>query len=126
MYKIIISIILLSVLLFQIGCADKVNGDNDSEDRVTRIISPFYQQSADDPMESPNIPEPPKDVNIKFLAAGDNMIHSNVYEDAFERARDDTPEYNFFDMYEGVADFIASADIAFINQETPIAGKEYG
>ena len=122
MYKIIITFILLSVMLFQAGCADTAP----KEEKVTRITSPFYQEEADDPIDAPYIPEPPKEITIKFLAAGDNIIHSNIYEDAFDRAREDTPEYNFFDMYEGIAEFVALSDIAFINQETPIAGEEYG
>lgn len=62
-------------------------------------------------------------VLIKFLAAGDNIIHENVYTDARARAKDGQ-KYNFIDMYDGIADMIASADLAFINQETPICGDE--
>lgn len=119
MLKTIISLVMLSIILFQIGCVDATIPEN----KVTRITSPYYKQEADEPISVPDIP---REVKIKFLAAGDNIIHSNIYEDAFERARDDTPEYNFFDMYEGISDLISSADIRFINQETPIAGKEYG
>jgi len=72
------------------------------------------------------IPPVPSDIVIKFLAAGDNIIHESVYLDAKNRARSDTPEFNFIDMYDGIADLIKSADIAFVNQETPIAGSEYG
>lgn len=125
MFKIFTAIILLCLILFQTACSDQ----EPAQDRVTRITSPFYKQNSDDPLENPNIPVPPdepKNINIKFLAAGDNIIHSNIYEDAYERARDDTPEYNFYDMYTDIADFVASADIAFVNQETPIAGKEFG
>ena len=35
-------------------------------------------------------------------------------------------EYDFVPMYDGVASAVAAADIAFINHETPMAGKEYG
>ena len=45
--------------------------------------------------------------------------------DAKNRAADGA-EYDFLPMYAGVADRIATADIAFINHETPLAGKEYG
>lgn len=63
------------------------------------------------------------EVRIRFLAAGDNIIHENVYTDAMSRAKDGE-KYNFIDMYAGIADMVKSADIAFINQETPICGDE--
>ncbi len=63
------------------------------------------------------------EVRIKFLAAGDNIIHENVYTDAKARAKDGQ-KYNFTDMYAGIADMVKSADLAFINQETPICGDE--
>ncbi len=62
-------------------------------------------------------------VLISFLAAGDNIIHENVYTDARARATGNE-KYNFIDMYDGIADMIAAADLAFINQETPICGDE--
>lgn len=62
-------------------------------------------------------------VRIRFLAAGDNIIHENVYTDARARAKDGE-KYNFVDMYAGIADMVKAADLAFINQETPICGDE--
>ena len=118
MYKIIVTISILCVILLT-GCAEKTP----QEDRVTLITSPFYKVNADEPTANPDIPE---EIHIKFLAAGDNIIHSNIYEDAAARATDERPGYNFYDMYTDIADFVRSADIAFVNQETPIAGAEYG
>ncbi|MFA6948422.1 MAG: CapA family protein [Eubacteriales bacterium] len=68
------------------------------------------------------------DTVIHFLAAGDNIIHSNVYEDALSRATgaEGDPEYNFTDMYDDVADMFRSADISYINQEGMMAGEDYG
>lgn len=63
------------------------------------------------------------ETRITFLAAGDNIIHENVYLDARARAAEGE-KYNFADMYDGIAELVASADIAFINQETPICGDE--
>lgn len=65
------------------------------------------------------------EVRISFLAAGDNIIHENVFLDARSRAASGRG-YNFIDMYDGVAELIGAADIAFINQETPICGDELG
>ena len=71
--------------------------------------------------------EPKKqDTVLHFLAAGDNIIHASVYEDAHARSADVEANYNFLPMYEEVAPLIAAADIAYVNQEGPMAGIEYG
>jgi len=67
----------------------------------------------------------PQEKRISILAVGDNIIHEAVYIDAKSRA-DDGAEYDFLPMYNGVADAIKEADIAFVNQEAPMAGKKYG
>lgn len=55
---------------------------------------------------------------VRFMAAGDNLIHSNIYEQAAERANGSG--YDFSYAYDAVRDIISKADIAMINQETPI------
>jgi poly-gamma-glutamate synthesis protein (capsule biosynthesis protein) len=71
---------------------------------------------------------PPPPTVISFLAAGDNLIHDNIYKEAGEiaNAANRSGEYIFTPMYEPVAELIEEADIAFINQETPLAGEDYG
>ncbi len=59
---------------------------------------------------------------VTFVACGDNLIHSTVFADAKTLAEGTDKEYNFLPMYEYVADTIAAADLAFINQETPFGG----
>ena len=72
---------------------------------------------------------PPADpyagVSVSLVAAGDNLIHPNIYTDAYTRGNE-TKRYDFLPVYSDVADMISSADIAFINQETVMAGAEYG
>lgn len=72
------------------------------------------------PLTEPREPE-----KITFLAAGDNVIHPCIYIDAKNRATSETRAYNFKPMYSDVADFIASFDLAFINQETLMCGEGY-
>ena len=64
-------------------------------------------------------------VHVSFVLAGDNLIHPNIYTDAGFRGTADKP-YDFLPMYYNVAGEFASADIAFINQETVMAGEAYG
>lgn len=65
-------------------------------------------------------PTPSEDNNhtVHFLAVGDNIIHDDIYADARQRG---DGEYLFTPMYEGVAEEIANADVAYINQEGPVA-----
>lgn len=76
------------------------------------------------PIESVELSDPYAGVEISFLATGDNLIHPNIYTDAYYR-RTDEKEYDFLPMYENVADAVREADIAFINQETVMAGEGY-
>ena len=70
---------------------------------------------------------------LSFIAAGDNVIHPCIYMDAERRAaaqvaagEKNIRKYNFKPTYIDVADYIASFDLAFINQETLMAGEKYG
>jgi poly-gamma-glutamate synthesis protein (capsule biosynthesis protein) len=58
-----------------------------------------------------------------MIAVGDNLIHRELINDA----RTETDDvFDFDKYYTQVAPLIRSADIAFINQETLIAGKDFG
>ncbi len=94
------------------------------------FTNPTQDKLESDPADAPlDKVDPPADpyagVNITFTACGDNLIHPNIYTDASYRGTAEK-QYDFLPMYENVADFISSADIAFINQETVMAGEEYG
>lgn len=54
-----------------------------------------------------------------FVAVGDNLIHSSIYDQAASRAGSDG--YDFTYAYEKIADRIAAADVAILNQETIIS-----
>jgi poly-gamma-glutamate synthesis protein (capsule biosynthesis protein) len=68
------------------------------------------------------------DKRFSFLAVGDNLIHTYIFYDAAERATalGNDGAYDFDNMYDGIRDLVESADIAYINQETPLAGAEFG
>ncbi len=71
-------------------------------------------------------PEPPvTEKRVSVLAVGDNIIHEAVFADAKNRAADGR-EYDFLPMYAPLASKIAAVDIAFVNHETPLGGKEFG
>lgn len=55
---------------------------------------------------------------VTFAAVGDNLIHDTVYEQAAARS---SSGYDFTDAYERIAEYIATPDVAILNQETIIS-----
>ena len=60
------------------------------------------------------------DKHAFVVAVGDNLIHPVVYNDA--RQQDGT--FDFSQMYQPVEQYIQSADIAYMNQESPMGGDD--
>lgn len=125
--------VLLFLILANTACTNKV-------DEPSRVVSPTakYENDASNeqigdvvfkpasPMEPATPMDEPYEVGrISFLAAGDNVIHPCIYIDARNRANANTRPYDFKPMYSDVADYIASFDLAFINQETLMCGDGY-
>ena len=65
------------------------------------------------------------DTRVSFLAVGDNILHSAIIEDAARHAKNGA-EYDFNYIYNNVRAKIQAADVAFVNQETPMGGKSLG
>ncbi|MDR2068464.1 MAG: CapA family protein [Spirochaetaceae bacterium] len=74
------------------------------------------------PAEAPPAPSrAPQADSLVIVAAGDNLIHESIIRAAF---RDGT--YDFDPIYADIKALVEPADIAFINQETPLAGEGFG
>lgn len=58
---------------------------------------------------------------LSFLGCGDNIIYFGTYRDAKSRAVAGGRSYNFAPIYDNVREIVSAADIAFINQETPVS-----
>ena len=67
------------------------------------------------------LPEEPPVYSLSFIAAGDNIIHATML-----RASLKDGVYNFLPLYTEVKGIVSQADIAFINQETVMAGARLG
>jgi poly-gamma-glutamate synthesis protein (capsule biosynthesis protein) len=65
--------------------------------------------------------EKPRLYSLTLLAAGDNLFHEPIIK---ENRHDGA--YNFSPVYSEVKTIIENADLAFINQETVMAGDEFG
>ncbi len=83
---------------------------------------PGTEEETSPPETEPLLEQSP----VSFVAAGDNLVYRpNIWE-AEERARaEGKAEMDFFFTYERVKDTIAGADLAFINQETLLCGRNY-
>ena len=99
-------------------------GDEEPEETSTGAQTSKPADSTTAETSKPTAPTS-NEQRVSFLAAGDNIIHEMVYTDAKNRAKNGE-KYDFVSMYDGVKDFIASADLAFVNQETPLGGDELG
>ena len=64
-----------------------------------------------------------EDYRLTMVAVGDNLIHLELINDAKTA---DGGAFNFDKYYTEVAPLLKDAGIAFINQETLIAGKDFG
>lgn len=72
-------------------------------------------------------PEEPKEPDIRtvhLVCAGDNLIHSSIYNQAKRRASKNGEDgYDFDFVYEKIAHYIEGADIAILNQETVVTDE---
>ncbi len=106
--------------LLAAGCTATTNTDlSETDSSVSSEIpsdSVPIEPSSDEQQSKP-APEPK---TVSFCAVGDNLIHDVIYQQA--RTADG---YDFSGKYSGVADVIAAADVAVINQETLICNDMY-
>lgn len=68
--------------------------------------------------------EEPAVERVSFIGCGDNIIYYGNVRDAASLS-DGERKYNFKPVFEPVKDIIEGADVAFINQETVMAGDGY-
>ncbi len=78
--------------------------------------------------ETETDPPAPVILRASFAAAGDAIVHEGIWMEAQKTARlaGLGEEYDFSHLFTRVRDDILAYDIAFINQETLMAGPEYG
>ena len=128
--KILVLSIVILLIVSLISCENNVKPLNyhSSLESQTNFDSEFFvsdTMSADELLPE-QIPEP-QDTIVSFLAVGDNIIYNGQLREAKANAKDDpNVEYDFKSMYSNVAEIIDSYDVAFVNQETVMAGKSYG
>ncbi len=105
----ILTVLLCIVLVF--GC---VKSFVDKSDDKT--------QTVDAPVKTTTTTTKSGYTEATLICAGDNLIHQAIYTQANKRAGGNG--YDFSYAYKNVADIVASADIAFLNQETVMVASQ--
>ena len=109
---------LLAVLSFSLfaGCSQR---NPPGRSGAQEVSAPAAESSSPPAQEEP---EPqPEPSTVSFVAVGDNLIHDALYLQAANRAGGDGYDFTF--AYQEVASLIQGHDIAFYNQETPLASS---
>ncbi len=106
--------ILLSVILLSsvAGCKDigntkPVGGDAETTTKVTTTTQPPVQ----------------KDSIVHTVCAGDNLIHSSIYNQAQQRAGG--KGYNFDFAYQNISKLVNGCDLGILNQESPVCNDVF-
>ena len=103
------------VMLFS-GCGtDIINTNMDNSMMMSD------NQSSEPKVEDAFAENKPTSVSARIICAGDNLIHDVIYQQASYRAGYDG--YDFSYVYENVEEYIESADLAILNQETVVTDK---
>lgn len=97
------------LLLMCSGCANKETGEeaavSHTEDAATKVeVSK-------------------EDIEVSFLAVGDNLIHGAVFVDPYHNTGDG---WNYDSVYDPIKPYLKGVDVKNINQETPLGGRELG
>lgn len=118
-----LSLLLIAAMLLTLcACADYAPPSPDPLATLDTVAHPTDTEAALAPVE----PLPDVVKRVSFAAIGDNLVHPCIYIDARNRAVAGGRAYNFKPPYEDILPLLDAADYAFINQETPMAGAQFG
>ncbi|MDR1363991.1 MAG: CapA family protein [Spirochaetaceae bacterium] len=107
--RVSISCVILLAFLLNVSCATN---------KQTQLPAPPQLPAA---QEAAGVVQ--EDYSVTLVAVGDNLIHIELINDAKTEA---DGVFDFDKYYTRVASLIKNADVAFINQETMIAGEGFG
>lgn len=114
--KIKFYVLILVVLLCSVSCVESIDNQQKIAPGISNAMAVPEKQVES---EKPDIIEK----HISFIGCGDNIIYGT--KDAKRNAIGTEKNLNFTPYYNGVADIIQNADIAFINQETLMCGEGF-
>jgi poly-gamma-glutamate synthesis protein (capsule biosynthesis protein) len=97
---------------------EKITPDDTAIEKETAVLK---AETTEPGAEDKAPAEVPKAAYLTLTAAGDNLFHNVLI-----RPNPETGVYDFTGYYAEIKSFIEPADIAFVNQETLLAGAVYG
>ena len=109
------AVLLIAIIIFTVGIDTKPTGNEGSIAGNTNVTDTNLISE----QESESEPEPEK---MQIVMIGDMLMHDKII--ASGKKEDGT--YNFDHLFAQVAEFISSADLAIVNQETIMGGDSYG
>lgn len=118
----------LAMLIRKLGFSVKLGDDSQNTDSD---ISSELPENPDEPDSydgtlPPELPIEPTYRHATFAAAGDVLVHTNVYKYASQLAEGTDAEFDFKPIFANIKDVISSVDAAYVNQETICGGSELG
>ena len=122
--RIITILIALCIVLPLASCSDSAVRYGAGRSEVAQTEVPSGSITA---QPEPETTEPVPEIHkrISLAAVGDDIIYQAGFTDARNRAAG-SREFNFLPNYENIREAISGADISFVNQETLMAGADYG
>lgn len=125
MKKIHVAVYFLAVAILTSSCSlIRPVGEKEKVD-VPHTTDPAVTEDAVAESDTAASVEPEEKRVVSFLGCGDNIVYYGNVREAAAVAVPGGRQYNFAPTYTFVADRIRSADVAFINQETLMAGDGY-
>ena len=119
--KLLVLVSALLTIVFVLSLSSCKKENNDVEDTADTVKN--YNVDLVIDTEAPETQKPePVVTSASFIGAGDNIIYYGNVREAASLAYSGGRTYNFKPMYSEVADYIAAADLAYINQETVMCG----
>ena len=114
MFRKISALALIIICLILCSCSSdtELPSEQNGEQKINTSIN-----------ESTPSPSEEEVFEVSFIACGDNITYGT--KGAVAEAVTGGRKYNFKPQYENVSEMIQDADIAFINQEVPMAGEGY-
>ncbi len=88
-----------------------------AEPAVTPEPAPLVTKGTIEDGKVSFVNDPAYSEKVTILGTGDNLIHEALFLDA----RDENGDFDFTPMYRLVKPYVEAADIATVNQETPLA-----
>ena len=117
------ALLLILILVYALLVRPALKDDAAVADTATEVTEPEAELGEVIPEPEPEPePEPFEEFDIHVMMVGDDLLHMGLVNQGIQA--DGTRNYDF--LFKDILEFIDKADIAIINQETPIGGNDRG